>query len=473
MKFALYCSYLHEKPYQYSMPPLGLGSIGAWVKNNCWFCEVAFFRHEQKLIDWKPDIVGISSATENFSAAVAFAGDIKNALGIPVWIGGTHITALPHTLPDCFDVGILGEGELTVAELIKIHYKSKNPVQRLADVAGICYHGEKGVVINPPRDLIPDIDILPFPDRKMLGEDWAVPLSEEAHIITSRGCPYDCTFCSAPVHWRKKVRFFSPEYVIREIEHIRADFNPNEIFFFDDLFIGNLPRFKKICALMKERNLHRDILFRTYARVDLIDEEVADLLADLNFHYVDFGFEANTQPILDYYNKKNATPEKNQRAIDLLAAKNISIGANVIIGAPHETREQMEQTRAFIERNKEKLHRCSMGPLQAPPGTRVWDYAKSRGLVSDDMDWTRYIVDVEHLDMSRDPYLCETMPVEEFTAFYEEFYRLATEINLRGKVHKMGVDLQRSRARERAMRAELDALKGSRLVRLAARLKRK
>ena len=133
----------------------------------------------------------------------------------------------------------------------------------------------------------------------------------------------------------------------------------------------------------------------------------------------------------------------------------------------------MEQTRAFIERNKEKLHRCSMGPLQAPPGTRVWDYAKSRGLVSDDMDWTRYIVDVEHLDMSRDPYLCETMPVEEFTAFYEEFYRLATEINLRGKVHKMGVDLQRSRARERAMRAELDALKGSRLVRLAARLKRK
>jgi radical SAM superfamily enzyme YgiQ (UPF0313 family) len=473
MKLALYCSYIKDKPYQVSMPPLGLGCLGAWVKKHCWFCEVAFFRDDDALIGWKPDIAGISSATENFTDAIKFACRIKEELGIPVWVGGAHITALPHTLPECFDVGIVMEGELTATELVKLYNDHKPTPEDLAKVHGISFHGERGVVVNSPRDLIPDIDILPFPDREMLGEDWSVPLNEEVHMITSRGCPYDCIFCAAPVQW-KKVRFFSPEYVVREIEYLRQCYDPEEIFFFDDLFIGHLPRFKKICALMKERRLHEGIVFRTYARVDLIDEAIADLFAEMNFLYIDFGFESNSQPVLDFMRKRNVTPEKNQRAIDLLAPRGISIGSNFIIGCPFETREQMEETRAFIERNKELIERCSLGPLQAVPGTPIWEYAKSRGIVSEgpEMDWSRYIIDIDHIDMTRDPYLCETMSMEEFTAFYNECHRLVTEINLRGQIRKMGRDLQRVRARERRLRSELGTLKGSRLVRFAAMLKK-
>jgi radical SAM superfamily enzyme YgiQ (UPF0313 family) len=306
----------------------------------------------------------------------------------------------------------------------------------------------------------------------MLGEQWAVSFREEVHLITSRGCPYDCVFCSAPMQW-KGVRYFSPEYVVKEIEFLRKKYDPEEIFFFDDLFIGHIPRFKKTCSLIRERRLHKDLVFRTYGRSDLVDEEMADLFAELNFLYIDFGFESNSQPVLDYLNKKNVTPEKNQRAVDLLSQRGISIGGNFIIGSPKETREQMEETRRFVERNKEHIERCSMGPLQPIPGSRVWEYAKSRGLVSEDMDWSRFIIDFDNLDMTRDPYLCETMPMEEFEAFYAVFHQLAKEINLKGQIAKLTRDLARSRKRESIIQSRLKTLMGSRLVRLATRLKRR
>lgn len=433
---------------------------------------MAFFQKLDELISWKPDIAGISSATENFTDAQNSARRIREELGVPIWIGGSHITSLPHTLPDCFDIGIVSEGELTAVELVKL-YNDRSPTPAdLEKIQGICFHGEKGVMVNPRRPLIQDIDTLPYPDWDLLGENWALPRRDQVHMISSRGCPYDCIFCSAPLQW-ERVRYFSPEYVIREIEELRKRYDPDEIFFFDDLFIGQLPRFRKICDMIRERGLHKGLVFRSYSRADLMSEELADLFSELNFQYVDFGFESNTQPVLDYLNKKNVTPEKNQRSIDLLTKRDISIGGNFIIGSPGETREQMEETRAFVERNRQHLDRCSMGPLQPVPGTRVWEYAKKRGLVSEDMDWGRYIIDFDHLDMTRDPYLCETMPVEEFQAFYEDFHRLVREINLQGQVRKLDRDLARSRGREFELKTRLETLKGSRLVRLASRFRRK
>ncbi|MBN1902533.1 B12-binding domain-containing radical SAM protein [Candidatus Sumerlaeota bacterium] len=472
MKFALYRCHIAKTPYQVSMPPLGLGYIGAYVKKQCWFCEVGFFRDTRNLLEWKPDIVGISSATENFNEAISLAKLVKTELGAPVFIGGDHITILPHTLPECFDAGIISEGEITAAELIKLYYKRKPSSSDLGEIPGICFHEEGKVVINKPGNLIDNLDILPYPDRDLLGDKWAVPYKKQVHMITSRGCPYDCIFCSAPLQW-KKARYFSPEYVVKEIEYLRNRFDPEEIYFFDDLFIGHIQRFKKICAMIREKGLHKDIVFRSYGRVDILDESIADLFAELNFHYIDFGFEANSQAVLDYLNKKNSAPEKNQGAIDLLAERNISIGGNFIIGSPRETRKQMEETRAFVERNRDSLDRCSMGPLQPIPGTRVWEYAKTRGLVSEDMDWSRFILDLDHLDMTRDPYLCETMPMEEFLEFYYKFHQLAREINAQGKIRKFAFELERQQKREDKLRSELEELKGSRLVRLAMKFKKK
>lgn len=471
MKLALYRTYIKDKPYQNSMPPLGLGYLSSFVKKHCWYCETAFFRDVAQMIEWRPDIVGISSATENFNDAVNTARRLKDELDIPVWIGGSHITILPHTLPECFDVGIIGEGEETAVELVKLYYDHKPAREDYSRIRGIAFHDGNKVFVGEKRELISDMDQLPFPDRECLGREWALPFEEESHLITSRGCPYDCVFCSAPRQW-KGVRYFSPEYVCREVEFLREKYDPREIFFFDDLFIGNVPRFRETCRIFAERKLHEGVIFRTYGRSNIINGEIADLFAEYNFRYIDFGFESNSQPVLDYLNKKGVTPESNQRSIDLLYERGISIGGNFIIGSPYETLEQMQETRSFVERNREKLDRVSMGPLQPIPGTRIWDYAKERGIVSEDMDWSRFIIDCDNLDLDENFYLCEKAPRDEFMKFYEGFHQLVKEINLRGEIRKLNFDLQQSRSREQELESRIDTLTGSRLVRFAMKLKR-
>jgi radical SAM superfamily enzyme YgiQ (UPF0313 family) len=264
----------------------------------------------------------------------------------------------------------------------------------------------------------------------------------------------------------------SAEYVVKEIEFLREKYNPEEIYFFDDLFIGHLSRFKEICQLIKERGLHEGVSFRSYGRVDLVNEELAQLFHDLHFDSIDFGFEANTQKILTYYNKNNATPERNQTVIDLLSPHGVSIGANLIIGAPPETLDDMMETFRFAERNRDQLDRVSMGPLLPLPGTKVWEEALKKGIVSETMDWSRLGFDADNLDLMRYPYLCEHVPPQTFYEFYVKFYQLAREINYVGQVRR----LMRIRAKREAeivrLKSELATLKGSRLVRLALALRR-
>jgi radical SAM superfamily enzyme YgiQ (UPF0313 family) len=460
-----------EIPYQVSLPPLGIGYLAAYLKQKYWFAELTYHHTVDEVIAAKPDLVGISSATENYNSAVAIAQRIKDELGIPIIAGGIHITSLPHTLPDVFDVGAIGEGEITFTELVRLYHDCSPTPADLAKIQGICFHENGGVRVTALRDLISNLDVLPYPDRDMLGDGWKVPHAEQAHLITSRGCPYNCAFCASALHWRV-FRYFSAEYVAKEIEYLRNKYDPEEIYFFDDLFIGHLKRFKEICRLIKERQLHEGVTFRSYGRVDLINKDLADLFHDLHFNSIDFGFEANTQKILTYYNKNNVTPEHNQTAIDLLTPHGISLGANLIIGAPPETLDDMEETFRFVERNKNHLDRVSMGPLFALPGTRVWEEARTKGIVNDTMDWSRLGFDADNFDLKRYPYLCEQVSPEKFYEFYLKFHQLAREINYVGQLRQLARIRAKREAEIARQQSELATLKGSRLVRLALTLRR-
>ena len=457
-------------PYQSSLPPLGSGYLAAYLPQQYWIAEVTYHHTVDEVLAAKPDLVGISSATENFNSAVEIAQRVKEELRIPTIVGGIHITSLPHTLPAVFDVGMIGEGELTFTELVRLYHDCSPTPTDLAKIPGICFHENGGVRVTALRELIPNLDVLPYPDRDVLGDRWKVPYAEQSHLITSRGCPYNCAFCASALHWRR-FRYFSAEYVVEEIEFLRKKYDPEEIYFFDDLFIGHQKRFKEICQLIKERQLHQGVTFRSYGRVDLINEELAQLFHDLHFKSVDFGFEANTQEILSYYNKSNATPERNQAAIDLLSPHGISIGANLIIGAPPETLDDMMETFRFVERNKDCLDRVSMGPLLALPGTTVWEEARKKGIVSENMDWSRLEFNPDNFDLERYPYLCEQVSPETFYEFYLKFHQLAREINYVGQLRQ----LMRIRAKREAeiarLQSELATLKGSRLVRLALTLR--
>jgi anaerobic magnesium-protoporphyrin IX monomethyl ester cyclase len=415
----------------------------------------------EDLLEQRPDVVAISAATENFGDAVEMARVAKEFCGAKTLIGGMHVTSLPHTLPKAFDAGCVGEGELTMIDLVKLYQSVENPGPAdYAKVPGICFHQAKWVQVNPARELIRDLDDLPLPDRDLLGEGWKVPYSKQVHLISSRGCPYDCSFCSSSLHW-KRFRYFSPEYTANEIERMRELHDPKEFYFFDDLFIANRKRFRAICEKFRERGLHNGIMFRSYARVDLVDEELAELFEEFNFVFIDFGFESNSQKVLDYFRKRNVTPEINQRAIDILAKRRVSIGANIIMGSPHENDADLDESIKFIERNRDRIDRVSMGPLFPLPGTPIWTEAKMKGLVQDDMsDWERIGFDPDNFDIERYPLLSEQMTREHLYRRYLDFRGLTREINLVGQLRK-------TEHENRNLRDQLARMNGSRLVKAA------
>jgi len=198
---------------------------------------------------------------------------------------------------------------------------------------------------------------------------------------------------------------------------------------------------------------------------------MADEFAELNFKLIDFGFESNSQKMLAYLTKTRVTPEVNQRAVDWLHEVGISIGANFIIGSPPETHDDMEETYQFALRNKDAFDRCSVGPLQAMPGTGVWEEAVAKGMVSESMDWSRLGVSYETFDFDRFPFLGESCSREEFMEMFTKFHHLAKEINYVGQIRRL-VDQKAQRKLEiQALRDELTALRGSRLVGTAIKVR--
>ena len=456
-----------ERPYQWLMPPLGIGYLIAVLKRQAPRHEYLYVRTLDDALAAEPDLLALSSATENFHHAEAWARQFKEATGRPVIIGGMHITSLPHTLPEAMDVAVVGEGEPVIADLVELFAAGRAAPSELSRLGGVAFHDGDAVVVRPPRLLVEDLDTLPWPDRAALGAGWAWPSHRVVHMISSRGCPYDCAFCSSGRAWTR-YRAFSAPYLIDEIERLRALYDPEEIFFFDDLFIASRSRFQEFCRLLRERDLHEGVRFRAYARANLIDPALVDLFEENHFQFIDFGFESNCERTLRYLNKQGVTPESNQRALDLMRGRNISVGANMIVGSPDETLEEMEESYQFIARNRDQIDRMSVGPLMTMPGTRVWHEAAERGLVNDRMDdWTRMRFDPHNWDPQRYVYLNRVLPLEDFAAFVGRFIALQDEINQRGEQRKQAIDARFREERYLRVKSRLDTLQGSRLVRWA------
>ncbi|OPZ03559.1 MAG: Ribosomal protein S12 methylthiotransferase RimO [candidate division BRC1 bacterium ADurb.BinA364] len=289
--------------------------------------------------------------------------------------------------------------------------------------------------------------------------------------MSSRGCPYRCSFCASAKHWGR-FRAFSANYVAREIEWLRERYDPEIILFFDDLFIADDERFRRTGALLKERGLLEGIRFRCFARANLIGEAMADFLMEHHFSMLDFGFESNDEEVLRFLGKARVTPETNQQAVDVLRARGASIGGSFIIGCPGEDEQAIGRTWDFMISNAPYFDRMSFGPLQALPGTAIWDWALERGLVSEEMDWSRLAYYEDTFDPERFPLLCDSMEKADFMRWHERIAALCHRINQSGHIRALDEKLARAGGEIARLRGELDSLRGSRLVRGALGLRR-
>ena len=374
---------------------------------------------EEIIRDFKPDLLCLSSVTQNFNLARAYA-EIGKSAGLPVIIGGYHITELPENLTAAMDVGVIGEGEYSLLELVEVfRAHGAFPKQELSEICGIVFRDGDELVKTPAREVIGlkamSLDELPMPDRRMMR------VRPHSNMLTSRGCPYNCSFC-ASTHFWPSIRYFSPEYMIEEIRSLRDNYGVRYITFHDDLFIANVKRLEAFHELVLREGLPKQgFRFSCASSATRISDDMARMLKDMNFVSISMGLESGNQEVLTRLKGRAFRIEVNEEAVQTLHRHGIHPHASFILGERYETIEQMEETYEFIRRNPLSL--VNIYVLTPLPGTPVWHDARSRGLVSEDMDWDRLNISFE-LDWRNVILVSEAVDRRDLHSIYMRFKRL-------------------------------------------------
>lgn len=302
-----------------------------------------------KAKEFKPEIVGISSTTVAFHRALDVARETKSIMPeVPVVIGGPHTTAVVEDVlinPE-IDFAILGEGEVTLSELVDI-IKNKG---ELAGIKGLAYRQHNKIIVNAVRPFIADLDGIPFPAYDLINNlsIYNPPPTNYkrlpvANIITSRGCPNQCTFCGHSVFGRS-LRQRSPQNIAEEIIHLYRHFNVREIAFVDDTFTINPDRIMELFKILDYENIR--FPWTCMSRVNTVDENILKFMKEHGCWHISFGIESGNKSILRRI-KKNISLEAVNEIVSTCHRLNIKTKGFFIIGHPEETEETIEETIGF------------------------------------------------------------------------------------------------------------------------------
>jgi radical SAM superfamily enzyme YgiQ (UPF0313 family) len=383
---------------KYPQPPLGLAMISAALEKNGYHVKVldapALKLTENSILNAvlreKPDIIGITAMTPTMNSAIKMARQIKEMHNdVIIVLGGAHVTLFPEEtlqrVPEA-DIVVRGEGEQTMVELVKT---LENGDSVNSQVLGVTYREKNCIRNSPARQFISDLDSLPFPAFHLL------PMTRyrlhpphgkrmpSIPIITSRGCPYRCIYCSKSVFGRQ-YRANSPTYVVDEIERLMDKFNVREVTFYDDVFTLDKKRVSAICEELERRRI--EIPWTCETRVNLVNEELIEKMKKAGCYMIAYGVESGSQKILNNI-KKDITLEQAIRAFELTHKIGVQTIAYFMIGSPGETPETIEETIKFA--NKLDPDFVQFSTATPFPGTEFFNLAIKEGIMSE--DWDDYI----------------------------------------------------------------------------------
>lgn len=404
-------------------PHLGLMYIAAVLEQSNEF-EVKLFdmalekKTEKELVEvfriFKPDVVGFASYTDCLYDLKELVSSVRReSSSVLICIGGPHVEAYPAETLEVFPVNcvIRGDGEYSFRELCRRVRDKKD----WRDVKGVGYRDGAKTRLNEPWQVI-DLDELPFPPRQLSSMDRVKSAVARGAAITSicssRGCPFPCTFCNSPY---KKYRLRSPENVIAEIKQCYNEFGINEYFFFDDLFNLNKQRLVDMCEAFN--SLPFKIIWSFRGRINALDEDVLHLCKKTGCNRIHFGVEAGTERILQLY-KKGLKLEDVRKVFDMCSKIGIESVGNFIIGAPTETREEMNATLAFARSLNPTF--VEFHVLVPYPYTEIYREMLSSGLLKEDV-WRKFALDPKP---GFKPPLCEgSLSADEMYKLLNDAYR--------------------------------------------------
>lgn len=368
---------------------LGLASVAAVLEKASHRVEVYDAMVERtslsgKIKKGKYDLVGITATTPAIKQAWEVAALVKKYSRAKVVLGGAHPSALPEESlkKPAVDLIVRGEGEETILEVCRVLSGRRS----LAKVAGISYRRGSKIIHNPPRKLITNLDRLPFPAYHLfrLGRySVTQPLKDRPsqnarafYIMTSRGCPFGCTYCFKGIFgrtWRAR----SPENVLREWEYLVKQLGATEIGVQDDVFNLDKARAKKICDLLVKKKLnHIPWITNNGIRADRVDLTLMRKMKAAGCKRVAFGVESGSQKILDRI-QKNLKLTQVRRAFVLAKKAGLPAMGFFMFGNPGEDKKTMEQTiRLAIDLDPDTAHFSVATPF---PGTPLYQQVLSQG----------------------------------------------------------------------------------------------
>jgi len=369
------------------MPPLGIGYLSSYLTKHGIETAIVdglrdhldFNSVREEILNENPDVVGISCYTSYYKEAVILSREIKRN-NIPCVIGGPHPTFLPYqSLMDAnADYVICGEAEKAFLALLKNNLVNNN-IKGIYSLDNL--KNSEGPIQK--ADIINNLDEIPFPDWESINPNF-YPNTPHGFlnkkypigiIMTTRGCPFSCTFCGSPKFYDRRIRYRSPENVVQEIKYLKDNFNVHEIHFFDDNLTFKREHVEKICQLIIENKLKIHWTIPPGIRADKVDEELLRLMKRSGCYYVQIGIESANQKILKNI-KKAETIEQIRKAIELCNKVGIYAGGSFIFGLPGETDGTIEETINFSR--EVPLIKADFLLLDVLPGSELWDTLRGK-----------------------------------------------------------------------------------------------
>jgi anaerobic magnesium-protoporphyrin IX monomethyl ester cyclase len=357
------------------MPPLSLAYIASVLREN---------GHQPRIVDanLSPlphfadyDVIGITSLTSTYPAALRLASRAK-ASGMPVVLGGYHASFMDEEAlsTGLVDYVVRGEGEYVMLELANALEEGGD----VEDIKGISYMREGKVIRTDPAKVVEELDQLPLAARDLLPvRDYPMRLDgvPMTSVVTSRGCPYDCSFCAASKFCGTRWRARSPESVVDEVALLKSQFGFGAVSFVDDNFMLSPKRVSEICDHMLKRGVKMNWMALSRADTIVKEEALVAKMYRAGARILFLGIESGAQEMLDEYGKREDI-ELFHRAIDILRSHNIRTWASFIIGAARETRRMIQKTLELAKRLDPYVAQFSI--LTPYPGTALFDSVKHK-----------------------------------------------------------------------------------------------
>lgn len=386
------------------VPPVGLVYLATYLRdavgidnNNIKVFESNYSDIENELDKFCPNIIGFTSMTIDYGKVIGFAKKIRSKYNQPFILGGVHISTLPLSLNKVFNIGVIGEGEKTFAELIEIYLKNDSFKQEnLREIKGLVFFNGVKVELTPAREPIKNLDELPLPDFKFVSRNYfrleEIPSISDTgikgYLISSRGCPYKCVFCSTSHFWGR-MRLHSSDYTARIVKRFIEDFGADYIKVLDDLFTISPQRLRELKESFEKYGILDKIkAIECQPRANLMNDELCIAMRELKIKTLNFGFESGSDRILKWLKKESVDVEMNKNAVLLCKKYGFYTYGSLMYGSPGETIEDMEKTNKFIDFAIENNARYIWSFVATPfPNTLFWDIALKRGKVNNNMDW--------------------------------------------------------------------------------------